>query len=53
LNGFTLFFFFSLVTVIGLLAGIYPAFVLSRFRPIEVLKENLSWETTSAFSAKD
>lgn len=37
-NGFTLLFFFLLVVVIGLLAGIYPAFVLSKFKPIEVLK---------------
>ncbi len=41
LNGFTLLFFVLLVAVIGLLAGIYPAFVLSRFRPIDVLKGKL------------
>ncbi len=40
-DGFTLLFCFLLVAVIGLLAGIYPAFVLSKFKPIEVLKGKL------------
>ncbi len=38
INRFTLLFFFILFVAIGLIAGIYPAIVLSGFRPIEVLK---------------
>ena len=38
---FTILFCLSLVMVIGLLAGIYPALVLSGFKPIQVLKGRL------------
>jgi putative ABC transport system permease protein len=37
-NIFTIAFFFCLFIAIGLIAGIYPAIVLSGYRPIEVLK---------------
>ncbi len=38
MDGFTVLFFFLLFITIGLIAGIYPAIVLSGFKPIEVLK---------------
>lgn len=38
---FTVVFCILLMAVIGMLAGIYPAFVLSGFKPIEVLKGRL------------
>ena len=41
INGFTILFCFILVAIIALLAGIYPAFVLSNFKPIQVLKGRL------------
>lgn len=40
-NLFTVLFFVLLLVVIALLAGIYPAFVLSNYKPIEVLKGKL------------
>lgn len=40
-NGFTILFCFILVAIIALLAGIYPAFVLSNFKPIQILKARL------------
>lgn len=38
-NGF---YFLAILIVTGLLAGSYPSFVLSSFRPIKVLKNNLA-----------
>ncbi|MGZ8545718.1 MAG: ABC transporter permease, partial [Flavisolibacter sp.] len=37
-DGFTLLFCLVLAIIIGLVAGIYPAIILSGFKPIEVLK---------------
>lgn len=33
-------FFFAFIIIIGLLAGLYPAFVLSSFKPIRIFKNN-------------
>jgi len=41
LNGFLFFVMLSLLIVIGLIAGSYPAFVLSAFKPISILKGGL------------
>ncbi|HVF96937.1 MAG TPA: FtsX-like permease family protein, partial [Flavisolibacter sp.] len=40
-DGFTVLFCFILVVVIAMIAGIYPAFVLSGFKPMQVLKGRL------------
>jgi putative ABC transport system permease protein len=40
-NGFTVALIVSLITVIGIMAGSYPAFVLSAFKPIAILKGSL------------
>jgi putative ABC transport system permease protein len=51
-DSFTLLFYFLIVTVIGLTAGIYPAIVLSGFKPIQVLKGKLKAGTKMNFLGK-
>lgn len=49
LNGFTLLFCLGLVLVVGFISGIYPAFVLSGFKPMQVLKGRLQGQNMGLF----
>lgn len=35
------FFFFLLIVVVSIIAGLYPAFILTKFQPVAVLKNNV------------
>jgi putative ABC transport system permease protein len=48
LDGVTLAILLGLVAVVGLLSGVYPALILSGFRPAQVLKANKSSETSGS-----
>ena len=47
---FDLFYIFLFSVFVGLLGGIYPAFVLSRFHPANTLKANKSTETKASIA---
>jgi putative ABC transport system permease protein len=49
LDGFTFLFCSLLAVIIALLAGIYPAFVLSNFKPIQVLKGRFKVDSIGFF----
>ena len=51
-SGSTVAFFLALTVIVTLLAGLYPAWVLARFRPIEAIKNQVSQRTTSQFSLR-
>lgn len=44
-----LFFAFALAIVLGIVSGLYPALVLSSFKPIQVLKSNFNTGANSRF----
>jgi putative ABC transport system permease protein len=48
-NSLFLSFFFLFIIIIGLLAGIYPAFILSSFKPVRILKGKLDVKSGVSF----
>ncbi|WP_417464630.1 ABC transporter permease [Kordiimonas sp.] len=53
LDGLTLMILFGLIVVVGVLGGVYPALVLSGFRPAYVLKANKSAESSGSASLRN
>ncbi|MCH8959912.1 MAG: ABC transporter permease [Bacteroidetes bacterium] len=51
-DGFTLLAFFGIALLVGILSGSYPAFVLSSFRPVAVLKSGYQGRGRGAFLRK-
>jgi putative ABC transport system permease protein len=51
-DAFTVLFCFVLILIIGFIAGIYPAIVLSGFKPIQVLKGRLKTGNSMGFFRK-
>ncbi len=51
-DGFTIIFFISVLALVAIVAGIYPAIVLSGFAPIRVLKNNLQTGSAIGFFRK-
>jgi ABC-type antimicrobial peptide transport system permease subunit len=45
------FFFFLLIVVVSIIAGLYPAFILTKFNPVAVLKNNVVTNTGVSRSA--